>query len=73
LEKAEKQVEHELALIQKLGFAGYFLIVWDLVDFCKKTTSWCKAGGVRRIPLSAMRLKLPRSIRWVWICSLNAS
>jgi error-prone DNA polymerase len=35
LEKAKKQVEHELALIQKLGFAGYFLIVWDLVNFCK--------------------------------------
>jgi error-prone DNA polymerase len=36
LEKAQKQVEHELALIQRLGFAGYFLIVWDLVDFCKR-------------------------------------
>jgi error-prone DNA polymerase len=36
LERAQKQVEYELALIQKLGFAGYFLIVWDLVDFCKK-------------------------------------
>ena len=35
LEKAKKQVEHELALIERLGFAGYFLIVWDLVDFCK--------------------------------------
>ena len=35
MERAEKQVEHELALIQKLGFAGYFLIVWDLVQFCK--------------------------------------
>ncbi len=36
LERAKKQVEHELALIQKLGFAGYFLIVWDLIEFCKK-------------------------------------
>jgi error-prone DNA polymerase len=36
LERAQKQAEYELALIQKLGFAGYFLIVWDLVDFCKK-------------------------------------
>jgi error-prone DNA polymerase len=35
LEKAEKQVEHELALIERLGFAGYFLIVWDLVEYCK--------------------------------------
>jgi error-prone DNA polymerase len=28
-------VEHELALIARLGFAGYFLIVWDILEFCK--------------------------------------
>ncbi len=36
LERAKKQVDHELALIAKLGFAGYFLIVWDIVNFCKR-------------------------------------
>ncbi len=36
LERAKKQVEHELALIAKLGFAGYFLIVWDIIQFCKQ-------------------------------------
>ncbi|MGC2403365.1 MAG: error-prone DNA polymerase [Acidobacteriaceae bacterium] len=36
LERAKKQVERELALIEKLGFAGYFLIVWDLIEFCKR-------------------------------------
>ncbi len=36
LERAKKQVEHELTLIAKLGFAGYFLIVWDIVQFCKR-------------------------------------
>ena len=35
LERAKKQVEHELTLIAKLGFEGYFLIVWDIVQFCK--------------------------------------
>lgn len=35
LKRASKQVEYELALIQRLGFAGYFLIVWDIVRFCK--------------------------------------
>ena len=35
LERSKKQVEHELALIAKLGFAGYFLIVWDIVQYCK--------------------------------------
>jgi error-prone DNA polymerase len=36
LERARKQVTHELTLIAKLGFAGYFLIVWDIVQFCKR-------------------------------------
>jgi len=36
LEKAKKQVEHELTLIARLGFAGYFLIVWDIIEFCKR-------------------------------------
>jgi error-prone DNA polymerase len=45
LERAEKQVEHELALIQKLGFAGYFLIVWDLVDFCKRNDILVQGRG----------------------------
>ena len=36
LERAKKQVEHELALIAKLGFAGYFLIVWDIIQFCRQ-------------------------------------
>ena len=35
LERAKKQIEHELDLIARLGFAGYFLIVWDIVQFCK--------------------------------------
>ncbi|MDR7420518.1 MAG: error-prone DNA polymerase [Armatimonadota bacterium] len=34
-EKARGQIERELALITKLGLAGYFLIVWDLVRFCR--------------------------------------
>ncbi len=36
LERAKEQVERELTLIAKLGFEGYFLIVWDIVRFCKK-------------------------------------
>ncbi len=34
-DKARAQVVHELALIAKLGFAGYFLIVWDLIRYCQ--------------------------------------
>ncbi len=36
LRRAQAQVEHELQLIAKLGFAGYFLIVWDIVQFAQR-------------------------------------
>jgi error-prone DNA polymerase len=35
-EKARRQIERELAMIEKLDLAGYFLIVWDIVRFCKE-------------------------------------
>jgi error-prone DNA polymerase len=35
-EKARRQIERELALIEKLKLAGYFLIVWDIVRFCRE-------------------------------------
>ena len=35
-EKARRQIEHELRLIEKLKLEGYFLIVWDIVEFCKR-------------------------------------
>jgi error-prone DNA polymerase len=34
-EKARLQVERELQLIGKLELSGYFLIVWDIVNFCR--------------------------------------
>jgi error-prone DNA polymerase len=32
----KRQIEEELGLIQRLGFAGYFLIVWDIINFCRE-------------------------------------
>ncbi|TLD69422.1 DNA polymerase III subunit alpha [Phragmitibacter flavus] len=34
-EKVRRQLDKELALITKLGFSGYFLVIWDLVNFCR--------------------------------------
>ncbi|HEX6203945.1 MAG TPA: error-prone DNA polymerase, partial [Thermoanaerobaculia bacterium] len=34
--RAQAQLAHELALIDKLDLAGYFLIVWDVVRFCRR-------------------------------------
>jgi len=35
-EHAKRQVQRELALIEKLHLAGYFLIVWDIIRFCRE-------------------------------------
>jgi error-prone DNA polymerase len=35
-DRARRQIERELALIEKLDLAGYFLIVWDIVNFCRQ-------------------------------------
>jgi error-prone DNA polymerase len=42
---AQKQIEHELAIIARLGFSGYFLIVWDLVNFCAETDVMVQGRG----------------------------
>ena len=34
--RARRQIERELSLIEHLKLAGYFLIVWDLVRFCRE-------------------------------------
>ena len=35
-DRARRQVERELDLIEKLDLSGYFLIVWDIVNFCRQ-------------------------------------
>ncbi len=35
-DRARVQVERELDLIAKLELSGYFLIVWDIVNFCRQ-------------------------------------
>ncbi len=34
--RAHRQIDRELALMEKLHLEGYFLIVWDLVRFCRE-------------------------------------
>jgi DNA polymerase-3 subunit alpha len=31
------QVLHELSILKKLGFVDYMLIVWDMINFCRRT------------------------------------
>ena len=42
---AYAQIDHELAVIDSLGFPGYFLTVWDIVQFCKRNDIFCQGRG----------------------------
>ena len=44
-QKHEDQIRHELDLITKLGLAGYFLIVWDIVRFARRKGILCQGRG----------------------------
>jgi error-prone DNA polymerase len=39
------QIDHELDVIEHLGFPGYFLIVWDIVSFCRRNRIFCQGRG----------------------------
>ncbi|HEX3539995.1 MAG TPA: error-prone DNA polymerase [Acidimicrobiales bacterium] len=43
--RAYAQIDHELDMIERLGFAGYFLIVWDIVQFCRTHDIYCQGRG----------------------------
>ncbi|MBV9593467.1 MAG: error-prone DNA polymerase [Actinobacteria bacterium] len=38
-------IEHELSIIEELGFPGYFLVVWDIVQFCHQRGILCQGRG----------------------------
>jgi error-prone DNA polymerase len=44
-EKVRKQINRELALIEKLDLPGYFLIVWDIVRFCREKNILVQGRG----------------------------
>ena len=43
--KVKRQLEEELSLITRLGFAGYFLIVWDIINFCRENNIMVQGRG----------------------------
>jgi len=45
VEGAWKQLDRELDLTDQLGFPGYFLVVWDIVDFCSRSDILCQGRG----------------------------
>jgi error-prone DNA polymerase len=71
-DKARRQIEHELALIDKLDLAGYFLIVWDIVSYCRQhdilvqgrgsaaNSAVCYSLGITAVDPIAMELLFER-------------
>jgi error-prone DNA polymerase len=43
--RAWRTIDHELEMIERLDFAGYFLVVWDLVEFCRRSNIYCQGRG----------------------------
>ncbi|MEV6071625.1 error-prone DNA polymerase [Nocardia sp. NPDC052001] len=43
--KAYQQLDHELEVIARLKFPGYFLVVHDIVDFCHTNDILCQGRG----------------------------
>jgi error-prone DNA polymerase len=66
------QLEHELGIIERLKLAGYFLIVWDIVQFCREqrimvqgrgsaaNSAVCYALGITAIDAVKMELLFER-------------
>ena len=44
-DRARRQIERELALIEKLRLPGYFLVVWDIVRFCQQNGILAQGRG----------------------------
>ncbi len=42
---ARRRLEHELDVIERLGFPGYFLVVKDIVDFARSQDIYCQIRG----------------------------
>jgi error-prone DNA polymerase len=79
--KADKQALKELELIARLGLAGYFLIVWDIVQFCNRNgilvqgrgsaanSAVCYALGITAVDPVGMELLFERflsEVRGEW-------
>src|ERR1700722_12573525 len=71
-ERAQKQIAHELEVIEKLDLAGYFLIVWDIIRFCGRqnilvqgrgsaaNSAVCYALGITAVDPVGMKLLFER-------------
>ena len=43
--QALRQIDYELGVIEQLGFPGYFLLLHDIVEFCRTHDIYCQGRG----------------------------
>ncbi|MCP3975501.1 MAG: DNA polymerase III subunit alpha [bacterium] len=43
--RAIERIDHELGVIENLGFAGFFLVAWDIVQFARSRDIYCQIRG----------------------------
>ena len=72
-DRARAQIARELDLIEKLNLAGYFLIVWDIVNFCRQHDVLVQGRGSAANSAVCYSLGSRRSIRSRWICCSSVS
>ena len=44
-DRQRAQLEHELGVIARLGFAGFFLVMWDAIRFARERSILCQGRG----------------------------
>jgi error-prone DNA polymerase len=44
-ERQRAQIEHELGVIARLGFAGFFIVMWDAIRFARARDILCQGRG----------------------------
>jgi error-prone DNA polymerase len=64
--RAYRQIDHELDMIERLGFPGYFLIVHDIVEFCRRSNIYCQGRGsaANSAVCYALGITNVDSVRW---------
>jgi error-prone DNA polymerase len=64
--RAYHQIDRELDIIERLGFPGYFLIVYDIVKFCGDNGIFCQGRGsaANSAVCYALRITNVDAVQW---------
>ncbi|UKD50941.1 error-prone DNA polymerase (plasmid) [Amycolatopsis sp. FU40] len=64
--RAYDVIEHELGIIEQLGFPGYFLVVWDIVRFCRERGILAQGRGsaANSAVCFALRISNVDAVKW---------